>query len=685
MFEDKEMPITLEISGSPMDLHVIGFTGRDALNEPYRFDIDLISDNPHLDVKCLVLRPAWLALDAGGSGFHGLISAASQVYAGTCLSLYRITLAPGLLKLEQRGQRRVFLDMSVPQLIVRLLEEHGLDASCVRFEQLVGAYPPRHVCVQYDETDLHLLQRLCEEEGIHFRFKHSRDGHRLVFADDPASFPERQAAVHLRLDEGLPDQPAISYLSEHLTLRSEINRQNPVHHARDAIDTRPPDLSASPDRTATNEPFDTLPNGVRRNDEVHHRQISARTLERLRCERRHIHGRSHHCALTSGQIMRVLDHPIALFNDQWLLVSVHHWGKQPQGLEGSDPHDIAAILSAAPSMLNAEAALSSHPQPSKLSGLEVPAFDHGYRNSFSVLPWAMTFRPSLIHRRPRVGGYQHVTLMCDAADCSTTREKLPIRYDWQQAASLPDASACWPLAQLSAMQGVEVSGLKAGARLLISHFDQDPERPLICGVLEKKKPLSHLRDAAKNIRLSDKSFKEAQENIHLDSHDLLILDSGRNLRLKAANATFELRPEGVTVTGPKTFKIGAAKTDPTPSPEQPDTLCSLDIDLRLTEQPGLAGKPLADRIWYIVYMSKPGLDQLARLEPRHFLFEGKTDERGFLGLVPAQIRGLASHYRRHPSHICLVHPGSCILLQTWFAQNWSEEQLLAFVQLAERD
>ena len=50
--------------------------------------------------------------------------------------------------------------------------------------------PLRPFCIQYEESDLALLQRLCEEEGIHYHFEHQRDGHVLVLADDSLSFPQ---------------------------------------------------------------------------------------------------------------------------------------------------------------------------------------------------------------------------------------------------------------------------------------------------------------------------------------------------------------------------------------------------------------------------------------------------------------------------------------------------------------
>jgi type VI secretion system secreted protein VgrG len=43
--------------------------------------------------------------------------------------------------------------------------------------------------VQYDESDLHFIQRLCEEEGIHYHFQHSATAHTVVFGDDQTVFP----------------------------------------------------------------------------------------------------------------------------------------------------------------------------------------------------------------------------------------------------------------------------------------------------------------------------------------------------------------------------------------------------------------------------------------------------------------------------------------------------------------
>ncbi|WP_282344963.1 contractile injection system protein, VgrG/Pvc8 family, partial [Pseudomonas sp. PS02288] len=74
---------------------------------------------------------------------------------------------------------------------------------------LSASYPERLYCTQYDESDLHFVQRLCEEEGIHYHFEHSAAGHVLVFGDDQTVFP-RRAPVAYQQDSGLvADQPVI--------------------------------------------------------------------------------------------------------------------------------------------------------------------------------------------------------------------------------------------------------------------------------------------------------------------------------------------------------------------------------------------------------------------------------------------------------------------------------------------
>lgn len=299
MRNDTESPFSLTLTQSGLQLQVLRFSGREALNQPYRFDLELIGLAPPIDLQLLLGHPAFLRLE-GESGVHGIVHSVSLSALAPRRIGYRVTLVPYLQQLEQGPQRRVFHRLSVVQLLQRLLEEHALPVDSYRFELPHGLYPCRPFCIQYDESDLTLLQRLCEEEGIHYHFEHAPQGHVLVFAEDPKSFPARPIELPLRPNDSL--QPAIRrlYLRHHPMMPGL-----PVGFS----DRAPPEAEAS----AANQPLERLDHeAMRGNPALAHRyQAGRRHLERLRCRQREIHGHSTQPALHGGDIVQVCEHPVS--------------------------------------------------------------------------------------------------------------------------------------------------------------------------------------------------------------------------------------------------------------------------------------------------------------------------------------------------------------------------------------
>lgn len=667
MSEGKRMPITLAIVDHKMNLPVISISGREALNAPYRFIIDVVSSDPHLKLEVFEQKAAWLALGPD-QGVHGKISSATLLHAGTGLSLYRITLGPTLLDMEQRRQRRVFQDLSVPQIIARLLEEHSIAPATYRFEKLVGIYPSREQCVQQDETDLHLLLRLCEEEGISMRFEHQRTRHLLVFADDPARFPHRSKPAQFQPPAlRTRHAPAISYLAEQWALQlAATDHETHLHDPQLKPSKNASDKEAHADKkNASNQRFEaSLLSRLPTERQAHERQAGARALERQRCERRVIRGLGTDLPMTPGQIVQVLGHPEARFNDQWLVVEINHTGQQPEVLKGKAPEDVARILDAARSV----AAQSGASNGQATGHDEIDSLSQGYHSSFRLLPWEMPFRPGLKHQKPVMSGFQPATLL---SRCNQTKEqlmngRLPIGFT-------PTPAGCEP-AELCAPIGISLAQLKAlriGAALIVGHFDGDPERPIIYGVPDEHRvPLNDY--PAQGLPTADA--------VHLNLPQTLHLTADGVLQLSTADSRFDLTASCIEMTGTPPTLTAQDRSCGRDQPAQHPALSLFDADLRLTEHPGLKGAPLVDRLWYIVRMREPGLQFLARLQPEHFLFEGKTDRHGYCGLSSEELRELAAAYRKTPNELCLVHPGHCIMLQTWFEQNWPRRLHQAFIQ-----
>jgi type VI secretion system secreted protein VgrG len=435
MLNDKESPFTLTLLEDDLSFQVVQFSGHEALNQPYRFEVEVIGLPPAMPFDQLLQQPLFLSL-GHGQGFHGILHSASRDYRGAQQVGYNMVLVPYLQALDGNSRRRVFHDLSVPMILQQLLEEHDLPADSYRFELANGHYPRRPFCIQYEESDLGLLQRLCEEEGIHYHFEHDRDGHVLVLADDSLSFPQAPLLTPFQVDAPLePARPAIGELFQrHDAL--------PSHPRREAGNRGAPNAGDG----AANHAFGkTSPRMARPDPEQDQR--SRRQLQRLRCLQQQVHGQSNHGALRSARIVQVTAHPLACFNEQWLLIETRHQGRQPP----APARDCSALL---------------------------------YRNRFNAIPWSTEFRPALKQPRPSIPGYQPARVLGPAGQPPELddRGRIQVRLWPAMHAEADESVGLWlPLAVTTPDGWIDPGRLpRAGSEVFVSFLDSDPDRPVLC-------------------------------------------------------------------------------------------------------------------------------------------------------------------------------------------------------------
>ena len=194
MFDSVNEPsFRLDVAGLPEPFEVLAFTGSEGISEPFAFDIDVMIEDPHLDLAGLLHRCAFLQFGPLANGLNGQLQSVVQHEHGEGLRLCRVTLGPKLSCLALRFSQRIFSGRSVPQILMQVLKEHGIVGSQCRFDLRVE-YPARIFCTQYRESDLQFFQRLCAQARIHYYFEHGRDGHCLVFGDEPEQLPKADAA-----------------------------------------------------------------------------------------------------------------------------------------------------------------------------------------------------------------------------------------------------------------------------------------------------------------------------------------------------------------------------------------------------------------------------------------------------------------------------------------------------------
>lgn len=418
MHNDMESPLglspTLTLPELALSFAVRQFKGHEALNQLYQLDIELLGPAPAIRLEQWLHQPAYLCLGPG-IGRHGIVQRAGLIDANAQQITYRLTLAPRLLALEQPPRRRIRRELSVPQLLHQLLEERGLPADSYRFELHHGEYPPRALCIQYDETDLHLLHRLCEEEGIHFHFEHHDDRHVLVFAEDSASFTQH------------PLETAFAPGADHAVISQLFQCHNPPCSApRHSVQPRgEPQESGPAPADAANQVAQATARATP--TQQHQRQLSRRELERLRCLHRQVQGHSTQPGLRSGGILQVSGHPVAAFNDQWLLCEVEH--------EGTASH---------------------------------------YRNQFTAIPWSSEFRPAHTHLKPRIPG-QHIGRVAEPPVLDA-QGRVQV-WLWPAQATDDAPSGLWlPRVQVATDAGQLPAG---GSEVPVSFLDGDPDRPVL--------------------------------------------------------------------------------------------------------------------------------------------------------------------------------------------------------------
>ena len=446
---------SLSIEGVEHDLQVLEFSGREAVSQPYAFAVELISDRPDLDLESLLHQRAFLAFDQKGAGIHGLIHRIAQGESGKRMTRYRLTLVPQLTYLKHRTNQRIFQHLTVEKIISQVLEEHGIQADAYQF-QLGSIYPEREYCVQYDESDLHFVQRLCEEEGIHYHFQHSSDGHVLTFGDDQTVFP-RLAPLAYQQDTGLvADDPVIKHFGVRVETRtSQVTRRD--------YDFEKPRLQLEAKADGDAQPkLEDYDYPGRYTDRERGKHLATRALERHRHDFAQAQGDGDSPTLVSGHFLDLTDHPRDAWNQLWLLTEVLHEGKQPQVLEESVISDTRAD----------------------------DGFTQGYRNQFVATPWDVPYRPPLEHPKPRILGSQSAVVTGPAGEEIHCDEygRVKVQFFWDREGQADDKTSCW-LRVSSSWAGDRYGGIaipRVGMEVLVTFLEGDPDQPLVTGCLYHK-------------------------------------------------------------------------------------------------------------------------------------------------------------------------------------------------------
>ena len=185
-------------------------SGREAISELFRFEVDCLSGNAHFELKQLLGEEITLRLlQADGSlrNWHGYVTEAMNLGADGGLARYRLVVEPWLAFCAQRRDCYQFQDKDVLGIAEEMFGDYVMADWRADVTQTLRQYSR---ITQYRETDFDFLRRLLAEEGLSWRFEHDQS---TTASDDASASHARHKLVIFDRDAEAPDslQPTMRF------------------------------------------------------------------------------------------------------------------------------------------------------------------------------------------------------------------------------------------------------------------------------------------------------------------------------------------------------------------------------------------------------------------------------------------------------------------------------------------
>jgi len=461
---------TLTAADLGAELHVVAFTGREALCRPYRFDLHVsVEGQPTLDLAAGIGSRATLTLarEAGQPcSFHGLLAELQLVVQTPAWALYRVSLVPALWRLGLTQHSRVFTQQSLPDIIDEVLQGAGLSGDDYEL-RLAGNYGPEELVVQYRESKLAFLHRWLEHEGLYYYFEQGDDREKLVIVDH-RSFHDKLVDKKIRYRPlAGPDASAgecfDSFAVMHRAAAGAVRLAD--------YDYGRPMLEVSASAEVSDRGFgEVTEHAGRFFDPAAAERFAQLRAEQLQAGAVTVQAAGTALHATVGHLVEVSEHPTDTLNARYLVTEARHYGNQ---------------------LAHAGSALGAHVEPT---------FAEPYRVELSALDATVQYRPPRATPQPRVWGYEAAVVDGPAdSDYAQLDAQGRYRVKFQFDESDLGGGAASTYVRMMQPHGGTTEGfhfpLRKGTEVILSFLGGDPDRPVIAGVVPNATTVSPVTEA----------------------------------------------------------------------------------------------------------------------------------------------------------------------------------------------
>lgn len=441
---------------TPLDTDTLLFYrmhGHDSLNEPFEYNLELISETNHsLDPAKILGKTTTIGMELQNGDwryFNGIVSRFGQYGTVGNFALYRATLRPWLWLLTRTSNCRIFQKQSAVDIILKIFKDYGFSELQ---NKLSGSYRQRDYCVQYRETDFNFVSRLMEEEGISYHFSHEMEKHKLVLVDSILSyvpFPQ-YATIPFHPEPANADHYQKDYIHE-WGISQEV--QSGGYSLTDFDFTKPNASllakSLNPQKHSQNgfELFD-YPG-------LYTELGIGEALTRIRLEEQHVNfeiceGQCNARGLVTGHVFDMTEHPHRTQNRRYLVLSSNF-----------------------------------HLQLDEYTSNVSNTGGFNFSCSFNAKEISLPYRPHRKTPKPLIHGAQTAFVTGPAGEEIHTDKygRVKIQFHWDRYSKGNQDSSCWVrVSQAWAGKNWGMVMLpRIGQEVIVEFLEGDPDQPIVTG------------------------------------------------------------------------------------------------------------------------------------------------------------------------------------------------------------
>lgn len=446
----RTMPVSITLTSPlpPEDLLFESMRCSEGLSMLGEMQLALVSAKPDLKPQDLLGKTLGVTVqlrDDAKRHFHGhvtrfSIGARSGRYYG-----YQASVRPWLWFLTRTTDCRIFQDLSVPDIVKKVFEDHA--GASFKFN-LFRSYRKWVYCVQYRESDYNFVARLLEHEGIYWYVEHGEGQHRLVLVDSKTAHDAAPGCKALPYyenpGEAPPDLECVSgwqfasgVETDHTLLRS-YDFERPSASLEAKAETQPPY------KIGALEQYDWQGDYLQAADGT---QWAEARLDEQQTRHESAHGSSNAHGIEAGRLLNLERHPRENQNAEYLVTQVTVEAR-------NDAYESGGSAGS-------------------------------WQCAFSAIPAGQQFRPPRRTPKPFVQGPQTAVVTGPAGEEIHTDRygRVKLQFHWDRQGRKDEKSSCWVRVS-HPWAGKNYGAIhipRIGQEVVVDFLEGDPDQPLVTG------------------------------------------------------------------------------------------------------------------------------------------------------------------------------------------------------------